>query len=117
VLAYLDPDSGSSGLGIIFFLILLAIYFMPAILVAKFAANKGHNFWLFVLIGLLLSWVIELIVALIVEDKTKPRPVVVEQGPDDHLDRLKKLTEMREARTLSAEEFETEEARILSERS
>jgi hypothetical protein len=103
VLAYVDPGSGSNVLGIVIFILLLAIYFVPAIVVARYAANKGHSFALFLILGLLVSWLIALIVALIVEDRTKPRRVVMEQGPDDHLDRLKKLTELRDAGTLSLE--------------
>jgi Short C-terminal domain len=43
--------------------------------------------------------------------------VVVAAAPDDHLDQLKKLTELRDVGTLSQEEFEAEKARILEGRS
>lgn len=49
--------------------VLLFIYLLPAWLVARYAARKGQSFGLFLLLGLLVSWIISLIVALVAEDK------------------------------------------------
>jgi hypothetical protein len=117
VLAYLDSSSGANvAQAIIGLAVAAAIYVVPAFLVARYAANKGHSYGIFLVLGLLVSWLISLLVALAVDDRNRPRQVVMEPGPDDHLDRLKKLTELRDAGTLSSEEFEAEKARILAER-
>jgi hypothetical protein len=95
---------------------LLAIWVLPSYLIARYAERKGHSFVGFLLLGLIISWVISGIVALVVEDKREPRPVVVASLPGDHLDRLKQLTELRDAGALSPEAFEAEKAWILESR-
>ncbi len=62
ILGYLDPGSGSILLQSFFGIL---IWIVPAVLVAKFAQNKGKSFALYFLIGLFLSFVIALLVLLV----------------------------------------------------
>jgi putative oligomerization/nucleic acid binding protein len=116
VLAYLDPGSGSV-LGPLEVVIVILAWIAPAVLVAKYAESKGQSFAAFLLIGLLVSWVVSAVAALVVTDRRVPQPVVVTGAPADPLDQLKTLTELREAGTLTDQEFETEKARIMGQRS
>lgn len=108
VFAYVDPNGGG-GIGPVEVFVILAIYILPSVLVARYAANKGHSFAVFLIVSLLFSWLIALIIAVVMQDKTKQ----VAQGSHDHLDSLQKITELRDAGTLSPDEFEAEKARIL----
>jgi hypothetical protein len=85
--------------------------------VARYAGRKGHSFRAFLALGLIVSWVIAWIVALLVTDKREPIQATAAPAADDHLDRLKKLTELRDAGALTREEFETEKAKILGSHS
>jgi uncharacterized membrane protein YedE/YeeE len=109
VLAYLDPASGPSAATIVGVgLVIFVIYFAICWWIARYAERKGQSFIGFLLLGVLVSPIISLIVALVIDDRA-PRP------GGDRLDRLQKLTELREAGSLSPEEFEAEKARILAE--
>ena len=81
MLAYVDPNSGGSAIGLVEIVVIFALYFAPAFFVARYAANKGHSFGLFLVLGLFFSWLIALLVAVIVEDRTKPRRVVGSRAP------------------------------------
>jgi hypothetical protein len=108
ILAYLDPNDSGGGLGALEPVIIILIWIVPAVLIARYAQRKGHSFAVFLLIGLLISWVVSGIAALLVSDRRAP--------PTDRLEQLKKLTELREAGTLTDQEFEAEKARIMEER-
>lgn len=115
MLGYIDPGTGSQIGAAVFAVIAIVVYVVPVVLIARWAARKGSTFGGFVVLGLLTSPIISFIVALVIEDKREPRQVVVAQGPGrgGHLDELQKITDLRNAGTLSQEEFETEKARIL----
>jgi hypothetical protein len=113
VLAYLDPGDSGGGIGPLEVVVIALVWIVPAVLIAKYAERKGHSFVGFLLIGLLVSWVISAIAAVVVDDRRKPRPVVMVPTPADPLDQLKKLTELRDAGTLTEQEFEAEKARIM----
>jgi hypothetical protein len=93
-----------SFIGAVLFLSIFLLYFAACWWIAKYAERKGQNLALFFLLGVLVSPIISLIAALLVRD---PR--------DDRLDALQKITNLRDAGTLSPQEFETEKARILAE--
>ena len=103
-------------LGPLELVIIIVVWLAPAVLIAKYAESKGQSFVLFLLLGLFVSWIVSAIVALLVTDRSGPQPVVVTGAPVDHLDQLKKLTELRAAGTLTDEEFEAEKARIMERR-
>lgn len=111
--AYLDS---SSTIGPLEVLVIGLLWVGPAILVARYASRKGQSFGVFLIVALVVSWVIALVAALVVEDQRVPRSVVMASGPTDHLDQLKKLSELRESGTLTPEEFEREKARIMTDR-
>ncbi len=119
VLAYLDPGSGPPILTIVVVLVLL--YVVPAFLVASYAKRKGHSFGLFLLLGLVTSWIISLIVALVVEHRGVERPVgavgtaAAAPSTSGRADELQKLSDLRDAGTLSDEEFERAKVRLLNE--
>jgi Short C-terminal domain len=110
VLAYLDIDSGPSAGAIVgVVLVISVIYFAICWWIARYAESKGQSFLGFLLLGVLVSPIISLIVALVIDDHAL-RP-----AGGDRLDQLQKLTELRDAGSLSPEEFEAEKARILAE--
>jgi hypothetical protein len=115
VIAYLDPGSGG-GIGPLEVVIIILVWIVPAVLIARYADRKGHSFVGFLLIGLLTSWVISGIAALVVEDRRAPRQVVMAPSAADPLDQLTKLTELRDSGALTQEEFDTEKARIMERR-
>jgi hypothetical protein len=90
--------------------IILVFWIVPSYLVARYAERKGHGFGGFLILGLVIGWVISLFAALIVSDRTDG-----ESASGDRLGELQKLTELKDAGTLSSEEFEVEKARILSQ--
>src|SRR3954451_6775495 len=90
--------------------IILILWILPSYLVARYAERKGHSFAGYLIFGLVIGWVISLIVALIVEDRTQRKP-----AGGDRLGELQRLTELKDAGTLSSDEFEAEKARILSD--
>jgi hypothetical protein len=90
--------------------IILVFWILPSYLVARYAERKGHSFAGYLILGLVIGWLISLIVALIAPDRTESHPVSV-----DRLGELQKLTELKNAGTLSSDEFEVEKARILSQ--
>jgi hypothetical protein len=61
-LGYLDPGSGSIMVQSLFGLL---VWILPALLVAKYAQNKGKSFALYLFVGLFLSFVIALLVLLV----------------------------------------------------
>ena len=112
MIGYLDPDSGGGlVIGLLALLLLFALYFWICWAIAKYAERKGQNFALFFLLGLLVSPIVSFIVALVVRDPRDGSP----RSSGEHLDQLQKITELRDAGTLSPEEFEAEKARILAE--
>jgi hypothetical protein len=117
VLAYLDPGGAGGGLGLLELVIIILIWIAPSVLIAKYAERKGHSFAGFLLLGLLISWVVSGIAAMLVADRRVPQPGVAAPPAGDPLDQLQKLTELREAGTLTDQEFEAEKARILGQRS
>jgi hypothetical protein len=62
ILGYLDPGTGSIMVQSI---LAILIWILPALLVAKYAQNKGKSFALYFLIGFFLSFVIALLVLLV----------------------------------------------------
>ncbi len=50
-------------------LVLLLLYVLPSVLVAKYAERKGQSFALFLVLGLLVSWIVSLIVAVVMRDQ------------------------------------------------
>jgi hypothetical protein len=62
ILGYLDPGTGSIMVQSVFAIL---IWILPAVLVAKYAQNKGKSFALYFLVGFLLSFVIALLVLLV----------------------------------------------------
>ncbi len=97
--------------------ILLAFWLAPSILVARYADRKGHSFTAFLVLGLLASWVISLVVAIVVPDRGDGAAQRVTGPPESasRLDQLQKLTDLHVAGTLSDDEFEAEKVRILNE--
>lgn len=93
-------------------LILVIIWFLPAFLVARYAANRGQNLWLFLLLGIVVSWVVSLIVALLSPDK---RDAAAAQAPSGDLDRLAKLADLHKQGVLSDDEFAAQKAQVLGE--
>lgn len=58
-------------------------WFVPSWFVAMYAEKKGHSFWGFFLLSILIGWIIGLIAALIVKDRnaqaaTMPCPFCAE---------------------------------------
>jgi ABC-type transport system involved in cytochrome bd biosynthesis fused ATPase/permease subunit len=105
--AYLDSDTAAIPITIVL-LVVAAIWIVLSFLVAKFAERKGQNFLGFLLLGLVVSPVIALIAALVIGEKTT--------SGRDELERLRTLQELRDGGTLTAEEFETEKAKIMARR-
>ena len=99
-------------------LVLVPIWIVLCVLVAKWAERKGQSFWAYLLIGLLLSPAIALIVLLGVvavrEDRRDRRDIP--PANSGRLEQLKTLSELRASGTLSSDEFEAEKARILGGR-
>jgi hypothetical protein len=116
VIAYLDSGDSGGSIGPLEVVIIALVWIVPAVLIAKYAERKGHSFVGFLLIGLLVSWIISGIAAVVVEDRRTPRQVVMAPTVSDPLDQLTKLTELREAGTLTDDEFEKEKARIIERR-
>jgi hypothetical protein len=114
VLAYLDTSSGPGagtivGVGLFIFV----IYFLICWWIARYAERKGQSFIAFLLLGVLVSPIISLIVALVIDERAPATAPAAGRG--DHLDQLQKITDLRNAGTLTPEEFEAEKARILAE--
>jgi hypothetical protein len=104
VFPYLYIDWGTMiGVGLVLFI----PYLLASWAIARYAARKGQSFAGFLLLGLLISPIISLIVALVIEDRTL--------AGGDRIEQLQKITDLRDAGTLSPQEFETEKARILAE--
>ncbi len=116
VLAYLDPNSGGPDAGTIVAvgLVGFVIYFLICWWIARHAESKGHSFIGFLLLGLLISPIISLIVALVIDERAPSTAPTAARG--DHLDQLQTITDLRDSGTLSPEEFEAEKARILADR-
>ena len=90
---------------------MILLYLVPIGFVANYAQKKGRNWYVFALLGLILSWVIALVVALLVEDKrSRATPPA-----DDRVRRLTDLAALRESGALTESEFQAEKARILQE--
>ena len=52
------------------------LWFTPSWFVAMHAERKGYSFWGFFLLGVFVSWVISLVVALILDDRTARGPTM-----------------------------------------
>lgn len=98
-------------------LVLLIFWIGLSFLVARFAERKGQSFVAFLVLGLVASWVISLIVALVVPERgdVEVQTVGGPAEPPKRLEELQKLTELRTAGSLSDDEFEAEKARILKQ--
>ena len=94
------------------FLVLVFIWLAPAFLVAQYAANRGQSFAIFLLLGLVASWVIALIVTLVIPD-TGTAPEL--STYDDLAGRLERLADLHDQGVLTDEEFEAQKARLLGE--
>lgn len=95
----------------------LAIYLTLCALVGDYAAKKGQSWGLFTLLAVIISPVLTLIVALIVEDKSQgssDRDAPEPESSNDDLERLKKLGELHTSGVLTDEEFAAEKARVLA---
>lgn len=75
--------------GVTFFLILgIFLWICLALWPAYIAKNKGYNFWLFLLLGIVTSWLISLIVAIIVRDKNQtPESIADEKAAQAAIER------------------------------
>ena len=104
------------NVGPIELLLVLLLWVAPAYLVAAYSRTKGQSFRAYLVIGLVASWIVSLLFALKAEDKSQPDQIVVAPSSGDHLDQLQKITDLRDAGTLSAEEFDAERDRILQGR-
>lgn len=104
------------GIGPFELVIILIIWVLPCVLIAKWAERKGHSFGIFLVLGLLISPFVSLIVAAVVSDKRQPQQVTMAPGPSDHLDRLQQITELRDKGTLSEAEYQDERERIMGSR-
>jgi hypothetical protein len=58
--------------GVLLVLVLAALWLLPSWLVAAYARRKGYSFALFLLLGLIVSWVLALLVALVLRDRRTP---------------------------------------------
>ena len=119
LIAYIDPGS-DDGLGLPVFLgvfVAVALWITLSFFVARYAEGKGQSFAGFLLLGILISPVLAAVGALLVGDRQSPGQGPTSPAPagaaPDHLDRLKKLTELRDSGTLSPDEFDAEKAKIL----
>ncbi len=63
--------AGDNSVHIVILLVVLTIWIAPCWFVARYAARKGHPFWGFLLVGVFLSWIVELVIAFIVPDKRR----------------------------------------------
>lgn len=65
---------------IVFFVTMgVVIWIALALWPAVVAKNKGYSFWLFLIASWFVSFIVTLIVALLLRDKTKPLPTT-QQG-------------------------------------
>lgn len=67
------PDASvvHEGLTVLVFVVLIALWLLPAWLVARYAQRKGYSFALFLIAGLIWSWLLALIVALLLREKRR----------------------------------------------
>lgn len=126
-LSYLSPEDGSL---ILQAMVGVMVVIAAAVAIAMFAKKKGRNPFGFFVFGLLL-WPVALIVLLMADDKSErgsrnsapspapsyaaqPQQAAAPQTQSAHLDELQKVTALRDAGTLSQQEFESEKARIMA---
>jgi hypothetical protein len=116
-------------------LLVLLILFGAAYLIARYARSKGYSFAGFFIFALLI-WPVALVVALILRDRsgatfsgaiaepattadaeaaTSSESSATSLSSGDRLAQLQQITDLRQAGTLSEEEFEAEKARIMPE--
>jgi hypothetical protein len=96
-------------------LLLVTLWVLPAVLVAINAQDKGHSFGLFLLLGLVASWVLALVVLLLVQDKRDTTASPAPASAHQDLDRIGKLAELHKAGALTDDEYEAEKARTLNQ--
>ena len=100
------------------FIVAPLFWFLPSYLIAKYAERKGWSFAGFLLLGLLVSWILSGIVALIIEDKAGATAARRASDAEEiaYLKQLETITRLREAGTLSESEFLAEKRRLLEKR-
>jgi hypothetical protein len=87
--------------------LLCLVWILPSYFVARYAEQqKGQNFTLFFLVGLITSFLITLLVAMVLPAKNAKS--------SDSLDRLERLAELRNSGALTEEEFAAQKAAILT---
>lgn len=103
---------------IIGLLAVVGLWVLPSYWVALYAQNtKGQNFAVFFLLGLITSFAIALIVALIVpgsERRPTPMGALRELDADAHpFDRLEQLSAMHDRGVITDDEYVEQKARLL----
>jgi Short C-terminal domain len=102
----------ANPLHLVFLVIFGAFWLVPSWLIAMRAERKGYSFWGFLLVGLFASWILELIIVLILDDR---RGSELRAAPTDEIDQLERLASLHERGALSQEEFEARKTRLLSQ--
>ena len=91
-------------------LVLIVVYVGLAVGVGAYAEDRGRSPLMWTVLSIIFSPPIGLLAAYFEDDQAKSAPT------SDHLTQLKTITQLRDAGALTAEEFESEKARILESR-
>jgi Short C-terminal domain len=91
-------------------LILLLFFVVPGVIVGRAASGRGMSGWGYGLLAGFFSW-LGLLLLLYIDRQPKVAPGKEAIG-DATLNRLVKLTELRERGALTPEEFEAEKAKL-----
>jgi hypothetical protein len=94
--------------------IILLVWVLPAYLVARYAQRKGHSFGAFLLLGLLVSWAISFIIAVVLQDKRDAAQEHAAAPAPNRVEDLTRLAQLRDSGALSDDEFQAEKTRLLA---
>jgi hypothetical protein len=64
----------SNPIHVVLLLALLGLWIVPSVLTGRLAERKGRSFGVYLVASLLIGWLIPLIAALIVRDRSEARP-------------------------------------------
>jgi hypothetical protein len=64
----------SNPIHVVLLLALVAIFIVPAVLTAQFAARKGRSFAVYMIASLLIGWPVPLLVAFVVPNRPDAQP-------------------------------------------
>ncbi|MBO9534712.1 MAG: SHOCT domain-containing protein [Solirubrobacteraceae bacterium] len=96
-------------------LALVALWFVPAHLVARYAEReKGQNYLLFLVIGLFLSFIVELVLALLISPNQQALAFGVSAGgSESRASELERLAKLHADGDLSADEYARAKSHVL----